>query len=195
MKNVLIINAHQKYEGFADGNLTKDIINTTEKFFLENGFNVTHTYIEEGYEIEEEAQKLIDADYIFFQYPVYWMSIPWIAKKYFDEVLTSNQGKIYANDGRSREDSSKTYGSGGLLKDSKYMLSLTYNCPISEFSNKDGFFEGLSLDEANFSVHKIFQFIGAQKLETYGMFDVYKGDMNLENELSNLQDLLKKNFL
>lgn len=195
MKNVLIINAHQKYEGFADGNLTKDIINTAEKFFLENGFSVSHTYIEKGYKIEEEAQKLVDADYIFFQYPVYWMSVPWIAKKYFDEVLTSNQGKIYANDGRSREDSSKKYGSGGLLKDTKYMLSLTYNCPKSEFSNKDGFFEGLSLDEANFCVHKIFQFIGAKQLETYGMFDVYKGDMDLEDELSKLQDLLKKNFL
>jgi|GEM_PF-2143726 len=26
MKNILIINGHQKYEGFAEGNLTKDYI-------------------------------------------------------------------------------------------------------------------------------------------------------------------------
>ena len=57
-------------------------------------------------------------------------------KKYIDETFT--QGIHYSSDGRSRSDESKTYGSGGLLK-GKYMLSLTYNCPTSEFSNKAGF--------------------------------------------------------
>jgi modulator of drug activity B len=195
MKKVLIINGHQKYEGFADGKLTQTIIDSVEKFLVDNSFEVIHTNIEEGYSVEDEAQKIVDADYIFFQYPVYWMSLPWITKKYFDDVLTSNQGKIYANDGRSRDDSSKKYGSGGLLKDTKYMLSLTYNCPKSEFSNKDGFFDGLSLDEANYAVHKIFQFIGAKKLDSYSMFDVYKGDLNLDKELEKLNSILTKNFL
>lgn len=52
----------------------------------------------------------------------------------------------YVSDGRTRSDASKRYGSGGLMQGKQYMLSITYNCPISEFNNKEGFFEGLSLD-------------------------------------------------
>jgi len=195
MQNVLIINGHQKYEGFAEGNLTKDYINRAKDFFSANGFNIKETVIEDGYDANEEIEKLLWADAILLQYPVYWMSVPWITKKYFDEVFTPSQGKLYVDDGRSREDSTKRYGSGGLMKDKKYMLSLTYNCPSSEFSNEDSFFEGLSLDEANFAVHKIFQFCGAKALETYAVHDVYKGDMNLDNELSKFEDTLKRNFI
>lgn len=195
LKKVLIINAHQKYDGFAEGKLTQEYINKATDFFNKNDFEIKHTNIDEYYEIKEELDKLLWADHIFFQYPVYWMSLPWKSKKYIDEVFTSSQGLLYANDGRSREDISKRYGSGGLMTDKTYMLSLTYNCPESEFNNKDSFFEGLSLDEANFSVHKIFQFCGAKQLDTYSVHDVYKGDMNLENELSKFEDILKRNYL
>ncbi|MDD2791365.1 MAG: NAD(P)H-dependent oxidoreductase [Sulfurimonas sp.] len=195
MKNILIINAHQKYEGFAEGNLTKDYINKAKEFFTANGFSIKTTVVEGGYNPEEEIQKLLWADAILLQYPVYWMTLPWIAKKYIDEVFTPSQGQLYINDGRSRDDLSKKYGSGGLMGDKKYMLSLTYNCPASEFSNKEGFFEGLSLDEANFVVHKTFQFCGAEPFETYSVHDVYKGDLNLEEELARFEETLKRNFL
>jgi len=195
MKNVLIINGHQKYEGFADGNLTKDYINKATDFFTENSFNLKQTNVEEAYTVDEEIEKLLWADIILLQYPVYWMSLPWITKKYIDDVFTPSQGQLYTNDGRSRDDASKKYGSGGLMKNTQYMLSITYNCPASEFSNKDGFFEGLSLDEANFAVHKTFQFCGAKQLETYSVHDVYKGDMNLEKELSIFEQTLSRNFL
>lgn len=193
MKNVLIINGHQFYEGVAKGELTQHVINKANQFLIKNSFTVKHSSVDSEYDILKESEKLAWADYIILQYPVYWMSLPWKAKKYFDEVLT--QGVHYESDGRSRTDSSKKYGSGGLLKDKKYMLSLTYNCPISEFDNKDGFFDGLSLDEANYSVHKIFQFCGAEQLESYSMHDIFKGDMNLDLELDKFENILTKNFL
>lgn len=192
MKNVLIINGHQYYDGVAKGELTQHIISTAETFLTQNGFEVKHTHIEKGYDVEEEADKLLWADYVIFQYPVYWMGTPWIAKKYFDEVLT--QGKHYTSDGRSREDASKTYGSGGLLK-GKYMLSLTYNCPSSEFGNSQGFFDGLTLDEANVTAHKTFQFCGLKPMQTYSIHDIFKGDMNLQEELKRLEAVLQNNFL
>jgi modulator of drug activity B len=192
MKNVLIINGHQYYEGIAEGNLTKSFIKKADEFLSENGFEVKHTHIESGYDKEQEINKFSWANFIIFQYPVYWMGLPWLTKKYFDEVLTS--GKQFENDGRSRDDASKKYGSGGLLK-AKYMLSLTYNCPESEFSNKDGFFEGLSLDEANIATHKIFQFCGAKPLESYAIHDIFKGDMDLDKELEKFENKLTTNFL
>ena len=193
MKKVLIINGHQYYDFVAKGELTQKYIDKANDFFIENGFEVKHTHIEKGYDVEEECTKFEWADYILFQYPVYWMGLPWIAKKYFDETFT--QGRHYDSDGRSRSDESKRYGSGGLLNGKKYMLSLTYNCPTSEFSNKDGFFDGLTLDEAHIAVHKTFQFCGLKPLETYSVHDIFKGDLDLESELNKFTNLLKNNFL
>lgn len=193
MKKVLIINGHQYYDFVAKGELTQKYIDKANDFFIENGFEVKHTHIEKGYDVEEECTKFEWADYILFQYPVYWMGLPWIAKKYFDETFT--QGRHYVNDGRSRSDESKRYGSGGLLNGKKYMLSLTYNCPTSEFSNKDGFFDGLTLDEAHIAVHKTFQFCGLDQLQTYSVHDIFKGDLDLNGELEKFENLLSKNFL
>jgi len=195
MNKVLIINGHQRYEGIAEGKLTQTFIDSASNFFDSNDFEVKHTHIDNGYDVNEEVEKFAWADYIFFQYPVYWMSVPWITKKYLDEIFSAGGGKVtYVNDGRSREDASKTYGSGGLMTDKKYMLSLTYNCPTSEFDNKDGFFEGLSLDQANFAVHKIFQFCGAKKLDTYSIHDIFKGDLNINEELDKFTNILEANF-
>jgi len=196
MKNVLIINGHQRYENIAEGNLTRAYIDRAESFLTANGFAVQHSVVESDYSIEEEVAKFDWADYIIMQYPVYWMGVPWITKKYIDEIFSAGVGKVtYADDGRSREDASKLYGSGGLMREKKYMLSLTYNCPTSEFDNKDGFFDGLSLDEANVATHKTFQFCGATPLETYSVHDIFKGDMDLDIELENFEAVLKRNFI
>lgn len=193
MKKVLILNGHQYYDVVAKGELTQHYIDTANDFFLKNGFEVKHTHIEKGYDVEEECQKFEWADYVLFQYPVYWMGVPWITKKYFDETFT--QGRHYTSDGRSRSDESKTYGTGGLLKGKKYMLSLTYNCPTSEFDNPKGFFDGLSLDQSHIATHKTFQFCGLEPLKTYSVHDIFKGDLDLKKELEKFEAVLTENFL
>ncbi len=196
MKNVLIINGHQRYDQIAEGNLTKLFIDTASDFFTENGLNVKHSVIESAYDISDELEKLVWADFIVFQYPVYWMGVPWITKKYIDEVFSAGEKNgLYINDGRSRSDASKRYGSGGQMQGKKYMLSLTYNCPDTEFGDKDGFFDGLSLDEANVATHKLFQFCGAEPLETYAIHDIFKGDLDMDSELTRFKDTLKSNFI
>jgi len=196
MKNVLIINGHQKYDVMAEGKLTQTYIESANNFFKENKFKVKHSIIESNYNINDELEKFKWADYILFQYPIYWMSLPWLTKKYIDELFNAGYQKVtHQSDGRSRMDASKKYGSGGLMKDKKYMLSITYNSPLSEFDNKEGFFEGLSLDEANFSVHKIFQFCGVEQLKTYAVHDVLKGAVNMDTELSKFENILHDNFL
>ena len=192
-KKILILNGHQYYDVVAKGELTQAYIDKANDFFVKNGFEVKHTNIEKGYDKEEECEKFEWADYVLFQYPVYWMSVPWIAKKYFDETFT--QGRHYSSDGRSRTDASKLYGSGGLLQGKKYMLSLTYNCPASAFDNKSSLFDGMSLDQAHVAVHKTFQFCGLKPLETYAVHDIFKGDLDLNTELEKFEKVLTKNFL
>ncbi|WP_141047253.1 NAD(P)H-dependent oxidoreductase [Aliarcobacter cryaerophilus] len=195
MKNILIVNGHQYYDVVAKGELTQHYIDTANDFFLKNGFEVKQTHIEKGYDVKEECEKFEWADYVLFQYPVYWMGVPWITKKYFDETFTQGRGRYYTSDGRSRSDESKTYGTGGLLTGKKYMLSITYNCPISEFDNPKGFFDGLSLDQAHIATHKTFQFCGLEPLKTYSVHDIFKGDLDLNKELAKFEDTLRENFL
>ena len=195
MKKVLIINGHQRYEGIAEGKLTKILIDAALDVFNEKDFEVQHSVVESDYDVKEELEKFAWAEYILFQYPVYWMGVPWLTKKYIDEIFSGGYGNVtYVNDGRSSKDSSKKYGSGGLLQGKKYMLSFTYNCPSSEFSNKEGFFDGLSLDEANIATHKTFQFCGMNALKSYAMHDIFKSDLDVKSELKVFKELLSKNF-
>lgn len=195
MKHILLLNLHQKYEGFANGNLTKDILNEAKNFFIKNGYDVHETVIEEGYDVAEELEKFGWADVLFVQSPVYWMGLPWLAKKYIDEVFSAGNNTVtYVNDGRSRDDASKKYGSGGLMQSKQYMLSFTYNCPVSEFNNLNGFFEGMSVDQANIALHKTFQFCGAHPLKSYSVHDVYKSDFNIDAALHSLNRTLEQNF-
>lgn len=195
MKKVLVINGHQRYEGIAEGGLTSEYINAANNYLKQNGYEVKNSYPDKGYDVQEELAKWDWADFILVQYPVYWMGLPGLTKSYIDEVSMAGTGTItYKNDGRSASDPSKKYGSGGLMTDKKYMLSITYNCPVSEFDNKDGFFEGLSVDEVNYSVHKIFQFCGVQKTDTYSVHDIFKGDLNLEEELIKFTKTLENNL-
>ena len=195
MKNVLIINGHQKYPVVAEGNLTRFYIETASEFFKAKGYEIKQSVVESDYDIQAELEKFAWADIILFQYPVYWMGVPWLTKKYMDEIFSYGKDTVtYVSDGRTRSDTSKKYGSGGLMQGKHYMLSLTYNCPTSEFGNKEGFFDGLSLDEANVATHKTFQFCGAEPLPTFSVHDIFKGDLDLNQEKVRFQAHLEKVF-
>ncbi|HEX5710736.1 MAG TPA: NAD(P)H-dependent oxidoreductase [Sulfuricurvum sp.] len=195
MKHVLILNLHQKYEGFANGNLTHDLLAEAKTFFLAHDYEIRETAIDEGYDVAQELEKFKWADAIFVQSPVYWMGLPWLAKKYIDDIFSGGNNTVtYVSDGRSRDDASKKYGSGGLMQGKKYMLSFTYNCPTSEFDNPNGFFEGMSVDQANVALHKTFQFCGATPLASYSVHDVYKSDFNIDAALQGLHRALESNF-
>lgn len=195
MKRVLLLNLHQKYEGIANGNLTKDLLSETKIFFSNNGYEIKETNIDEGYDVAEELEKFKWADLFFVQSPVYWMGLPWLGKKYIDDIFSGGVNTVtYESDGRNRNDPSKTYGSGGLMGGKRYMLSFTYNCPESEFDNTKGFFDGLSLDEANIALHKTFQFCGVMQYPSFSVHDIYKSEFSLENTLNDLRHRLEENF-
>lgn len=195
MKNVLLLTLHQKYEGIANGNVTKALTDAAKGFFEQNGFETKETVVENGYDVAEELEKFKWADLFFVQSPVYWMGLPWLGKKYIDEVFSGGGGTVtYANDGRTRSDPSKTYGSGGLMGGKRYMLSFTYNCPKSEFDNPDGFFDGLSLDEANVALHKTFQFCGATPMPSFAVYDIYKSDFHLGAAVEGLLKTIEQNI-
>ncbi len=172
-KNVLLINGHQVWE-ITPGRLNKSLIDIAKEIFTAKGYDVQYTHIEDDYSVPEEVEKFLWADIIIFQTPVYWMSIPWGFKKYIDEVYMGGYGKMFDDDGRTRSDPSKKYGSGGLLKGKKYMLSTTWNAPLEAFTDHEQFFEGKGVDGAFFAFHKSQEFVGLEQVPSFSCYDVLK---------------------
>ncbi|MCP4672372.1 MAG: NAD(P)H-dependent oxidoreductase [Desulfobacula sp.] len=194
MMNVLLINGHQRWEGFAEGKLNQTIIDETQKQLMNAGYEVKTTIIESGYEIVEELDKYKWADAVFVQTPVYWMSVPYLFKKYMDEVFTSGIGEVLCtDDGRTRSDLSKKYGSGGLMNKKKYMLSTTWNAPLESFEDPAQFFEGKGVDGVFMWLHKAFQFFSMEPLPTFSCHDVLK-DADVEGDLKRLKAHITKSF-
>ncbi len=124
MSKILIINAGKNFH-HSKGELNRSLADFAATQLRELNHSVAMTHVDHGYNTDEEIEKYLAADTVIYQMPGWWMGEPWIMKKYIDEVFTEGHGKLYANDGRSRTDLNKKYGSGGLIQGKKYMLSLT----------------------------------------------------------------------
>ncbi|QZN96192.1 NAD(P)H-dependent oxidoreductase [Symbiopectobacterium purcellii] len=173
MQNILLINASKSF-GHSKGQLNNTLADFAATLLSEQGHNVQVTNVDQGYNLDEEVQRFLSADTVIYQMPGWWMDVPWILKKYVDEVFTHGHGSLYASDGRTRSDASKKYGSGGLLQGRNYMLSLTWNAPLEAFTDPDQFFHGVGVDGVYLPFHKANQFIGLSPLPTFICNDVIK---------------------
>ena len=173
MLNILIINGAKKF-AHSNGQLNDTLTILAQQVLVELGHTVQISRADSNYDIQEEIQKYIWADVVIYQVPGWWMGAPWTVKKYIDDIFTEGHGTLYVSDGRSRSDTSKKYGSGGLIHDKKYMLSLTWNAPKEAFTQADQFFEGVGVDGVYLPFHKANQFLGMQGLNTFIVHDVIK---------------------
>lgn len=193
MKNILIINAHQFYEGISTGRLNNTMADIIKEEMEKQGYLVKQTAIEHGYDIAEEVQKHLWADLIILQSPVFWFGMPWIYKKYIDEVFTAGmmQGAFITGDGRTREDPTKQYGTGGLLQGKQYMLSLTWNAPKEAFGDKQQqLFNGKTVDDVFVTNTANYKFCGMDILPSFSSYDVMK-QPDIEGDISRLREHLR----
>ena len=175
--NVLIINAHLTYPGWSEGKLNRAFAESAKGFFMNSGHQVAETSVEKGYDPAEEVKKHEIADLIILQTPVNWFSAPWIYKKYVDEVFNAGLATkaLLENDGRSREDPSRQYGTGGKMQGRKFMISATWNAPREAFDNPQGdLFRGKSTADLFLHITSNYRFTGYEILPDFGVFDIFK---------------------
>lgn len=196
MKNILIINAHQFYEGISTGRLNSSVVEVIKQEMEKRGSEVRLTHIEPGYDLDEEVQKHLWADVIITQSPVYWFGAPWIYKKYIDEVFTAGmmQGSFLADDGRTRQDPDKQYGTGGKMQGKKHMLSLTWNAPQEAFDDRNQvLLAGKSVDDVFACYTASYKFCGVEVLPSFSCFDVMKAP-DISADFARLKQQLTKAF-
>ena len=178
---ILIINGH-KYYWYSTGKLNCTLFEEIVKTLSEN-HDIKTTVVEQGYTPEEEAEKYKWADAVIYQNPINWFSVPWILKKYFDEVFLN---KIFYTP-------CKDYGKCGLLEGKKYMFSLTCAANEKDFSDTNSFFDMRSIDDIYIAQHKIHKFCAMEKIETFCIYNALH-IKNIERELDRLRFHLNKYF-
>lgn len=112
----------------------------------------------EGFSLDilEQQEKLLWADFVIFQFPLWWYSVPAILKGWFDRVFAS--GFVYGKEiGR--------YDSGGL-KGRKAMLSTTTGSPQYAYTpyGMDGDIHEKILYHIN---HGMLYFAGLEPVEPF----------------------------
>lgn len=149
----------------------------------------------DGYEVVDELEKHQWADVVLLQTPVNWMGVPWIFKRYMDQVYSAGMdGTLCNGDGRTRSDRGKQYGSGGTLTGKRYMLSLTFNAPRDAFDDPSQYlFQGRSVDDLFFPMHMNFRFFGMEPIETFVCYDVMKNP-DIDNDLVRFAAHFGKHF-
>ena len=192
MKKILLLNGGKAF-AHSHGQYNTTLHDAAVAFLDRAGFDVKTTFIDGGYDVEEEVQKFLWADVVIYQMPGWWMGAPWTVKKYLDEVFTAGHGSLYANDGRTRSDASQKYGSGGLIQGKQYMLSLTWNAPVQAFEDPSDFFEGKGVDAVYFPFHKANEFLGMTGLPTFICNDVMKVP-SIEQDVARYEQHLAQVF-
>jgi modulator of drug activity B len=188
MNNILLINGHQTV-GIAKGELNRNLIEVARLYLEQRGRSVKTTAVDDGYDVAAEVEKFLWADLVVYQTPVYWMAVPAAFKQYIDAVYSGGHGVLFADDGRSRTDPDKKYGSGGLLQGKRYLLSTTWNAPAAALEEPGQLFEGKGVDGVFFWFHKAQQFLGLSPLPTFSCFDVLKNPQ-IEADFARYRDHL-----
>ncbi|QDH13358.1 NAD(P)H-dependent oxidoreductase [Formicincola oecophyllae] len=191
-QSVLILDGGRDF-AHSKGRLNHALADLAAETLQDMGFQPVITRIGTDYDLEREVERILQAAALIWQAPAWWMGVPWTVKKYMDEVFTAGHGKVYANDGRTRSDPSKHYGSGGLLQGKHYMLSVTWNAPVQAFTDPADFFEGKGVDGVYFPFHKANQFLGLAPLPTFMANDVMK-DPHIENDFTRYRSHLNAAF-
>ncbi|WP_281638040.1 hypothetical protein [Flavobacterium marginilacus] len=87
-KTVLLVNVYLTYPGLSKGKLNKAFYDKAKEFFLFQNFNVLEKKIVVDYNMDEEAEKHLQADIIVSQ-TIDRKNTPWIYQKYVDELFTN----------------------------------------------------------------------------------------------------------
>ncbi|NOD74908.1 MULTISPECIES: NAD(P)H-dependent oxidoreductase [unclassified Ruegeria] len=195
MSKILIVNGAQPYE-FAPGQLNASLVERARDTLAAMGHEVRMTTVADGYDANSEVEAHVWADTVIMQFPVNWMGVPWIFKKYMDEVYTAGMdGRLCTGDGRTADAPKANYGMGGSLNGMTYMLSVTFNAPKEAFDNPaEPFFAGASVDDLLRPIHLNAKFFGMQALPTFAAFDVMKNP-EIEADFARFDAHLKSTFV
>ncbi|HEY9551368.1 MAG TPA: NAD(P)H-dependent oxidoreductase [Prevotella sp.] len=129
MKKVLIVSGHTDLSNNSVAN--KTIIEELKRLLPEAEFDIlSELYPDYRIDVAVEQQKLVAADVIVWQFPVFWYSMPSLLRKWIEEVIV--HGFAYGS-------------TGTALKDKRLIASFTTGAPAEAYSRENGI--GYTIDD------------------------------------------------
>lgn len=132
-------------------------------------------------DIKEEMDKVLWADVVIFQFPIWWSNFPAILKGWIDRVFYNGFAFNLAE--------MQLYGNGPL-KGKKAMLSFTTGAPRELYTDEGPHGEIEVL--LKYFNHVLFEFVGMEAMPYFAIFG--PGDMaeeEREAELDRFQEIIK----
>ncbi|UYW01913.1 NAD(P)H-dependent oxidoreductase [Flavobacterium agricola] len=199
MTKVFIINGGQKF-AHSGGAFNSTLTAIDSQFFTkQNGFDLQITNINEPYDLQTEVEKFVWADVIIYHFPVWWFSMPYKLKEYFDLVLTAGHRKgLYYSDGRKNDNPAINYDTGGSLAGRKYMVTTTWNAPETAFTLPNEFFNETPVDAGIlFGFHRMNAFLSLERIDGIHFHDLEKNvtDEKIAFNTNRYEAHLKQTFL
>lgn len=189
-EHILIVNAGVLRPNGDGGRLNETMAALAREAFEEADLVVETTDLRGEWTLDDEVEKIARARLLLVQTPIWAMSTPWQFTRWQDEVLT--HPKVCGTDGRTRNDPSKKYGTGGFLTDRLYWLSTTWNAPLEAIEEPGQFFDGRGLEGVLMPLHKQFAYMGTRPfLPTFAVTDVYKNP-TVDEDLERWRETLKR---
>ena len=175
MKNILIISGHTDLNNsVANKKILEEIKNKLSDIEIDY---LSELYPDYKIDIEKEQNKLLKADIIVLQYPVFWYSMPSLLERWMEE--TFKHGFSHG-------------ATGDKLKDKKLIVSLTTGAPEEAYDNIDDFLNPI---KATCKLCNM-EYIG--KIVTYGVSYQLRNDKEKEiedkviNHADRLIEIIKK---
>jgi NADPH dehydrogenase (quinone) len=117
-------------------------------------------------------------------------------QKNVDEVFNSGfaSKSLLTGDGRTPENSTAQYGTGGLMQSKKFMISATWNAPAEAFDDPNQvLFAGKGLTDIFLPITSNYRFCGYDILDSYNCFNIYKRS-DIAKDVENYPTHLAKVF-
>ena len=136
MSKILLVVAHP--------NIEASIANKT---IIENFISLhPETEIDELYKLypdfknkkKKEQEKLLKADFIILQFPMFWYNAPALMRKWFEDVL--EHGFAYGSKGKA-------------LQGKKLIVSITTGSPVEEY--REGGIQSFTIDDLTKGFHQL----------------------------------------
>ena len=136
MTKVLFILAHPNFEqSFAN----KTIWEAFKKLNTDTEFDeIYKLYPDYKIDVKAEQEKLVKADVVILQFPMYWYNAPSLLRKWFEDVL--EHGFAYGSEGKA-------------LQGKRLIISFTTGAPVDAY--KEGGFQNFTLDDLTKGFHQL----------------------------------------
>ena len=136
MSKILFVVAHPNIEAsIANKTIIENFISLHPETEIDELYKL---YPDFKINVKKEQEKLLKADFVILQFPMFWYNAPALMRKWFEDVL--EHGFAYGSKGKA-------------LQGKKLIVSITTGSPVEEY--REGGIQSFTIDDLTKGFHQL----------------------------------------